>query len=83
MTEEEWIAIWQYAGVLKANAGPGPSPGGVIGRFISVLVNKLCDFWNEHKDTLMPVLSHIAIAALEALVASRAEINLVNQEGPR
>lgn len=84
MTEaEQWAAYLAYAGALKEAGGDSPTPGGIKGRFITVLVNKLCEFWEKHKDTLIPALTQVAIAALEALVAQRANINTINQPGPR
>lgn len=81
--EEQWMSIYDHAGALKAAYGTEATSGGIRGRFIVVLVNKLCEFWEKHKDTLIPFLSQLAIAALEAIVTQRSQIATVNDPGPR
>lgn len=85
MTEaEQWMAIYEWAGVLKATAAPPPSAlFGVKGRFVAVLASKLALFWDQHKATLIPVLSQLAVAALEAVVSNLANIKSVDPPGPQ
>lgn len=84
MTEEEqWAAMLTYAQALKASYGVAAAGTGIKGRFITVLVNKVCEFWEKHRDTLIPFLSSLTIAAFEALIAARPDINTVNTPGPR
>lgn len=83
MTTEEWTAIYTVAGVQKAIAGDLPVVNGIIGRSITFLVGKLVDFWGAHSATLIPYLTQAAIAALNALLAARADIDRVNPRGPR
>ena len=82
MTDEEiWAAFYTAAGAQKALAPSAPA-GPIVGRFISVLVKKLSDFWQKHKATLIPVLTQTAIAALDAIVANASSIEVVNLPGP-
>lgn len=83
MDKADWDAIWDYAGVLKTSYGVQAPVGGILGRSITFIVDKLVQFWDDHKATLIPFLSQAAIAALQALVAAQADIAVVNQEGPR
>jgi hypothetical protein len=46
------------------------------------MVDKLVEFWDDHKSTLIPFLTDFAIAALEALVAARSDISSINLPGP-
>jgi hypothetical protein len=82
-TKADWDALWNHAGMLKNMAGSGNVPNGVRGRWISTLVDRVCAFWEQHKDTLIPWLSQFAIAALEALLSARTNIDSVNGRGPR
>lgn len=81
-TKADWDKIWENAGMLKQFAGSGTVVYGIRGRFISTLVKKLLDFWDRHQDTLVPVLSQIAIAALQALAAARPSFESINTPGP-
>jgi len=82
MTDAEiWQSYYDYAGALKA-AYPTASPSGVIGRSIKYLVDKLARFWKDHKATLIPILSQLAIAAIEALVGNQAAFDGINPPGP-
>lgn len=82
-TEEQWVNIWKAAGALKLAGGAAPDATWMIkGRWITVIYNKLCQFWSDHKATLIPVLSQLAIATLEAVLTARANVNQVNAPGP-
>lgn len=81
--QEQWQSYYDYAEAEKAAVTPVLSYNGVIGRSITFLVNRLVKFWGDHKSTLIPVLSQLAIAALEALVAQQANIDLVDPPGPQ
>lgn len=83
MTKDQWIAIWDAAGGLKAVAGIAPpSTSPIQGRSISGLGAKLTQFWEDHRATLAPFLTQAAIAALEALIAVLPELLNVNKGGP-
>lgn len=82
LTPEQWMSIFDYAETLKVTYGEMPVGNEIIGRSITYLVNKLADFWGRHKQTLIPFMTNLAIAALEAIVAARADIDLVNPPGP-
>lgn len=84
MTDEQlWAEIFKQAGVKKAMyTAPAPISG-IRGRFISVLATKLVHFWNKHQATVIPVLSQLAVAALEAVAQNLAAINAVNPPGPQ
>lgn len=83
MTERDsWLAIYDAAVLAKTTAGTDASPNKIIGRSITYIVNRLVDFWGQHKATLIPVLSQLAIAALEAVVTARPAIQQVNPPGP-
>lgn len=83
ITAEQWAAFFVVAGVIQEVAGSGVPPGGPVeGRSITDWVERLVQFWNDHRDTLAPVLSQLAIAALEALVAALPDILAVNGPGP-
>ena len=83
-TEDEWVHFWKVAGTLKATHAAIPVPAnGIRGRWITVLYDRLCKFWNDHKETLIPVLSQFAVATLEALIAARSDVHHVNPPGPR
>lgn len=82
MTEEEiWMSYLTGAQAAKSMAPSAPS-GPIVGRFLSVLAKKAGEFWTRHKATLIPVLTNLAIAALDALVANMASIEAVNNPGP-
>jgi hypothetical protein len=82
--EEQWAALYTTAGLQKAHGATPPSIiSGIKGRWITVLVNRLCEFWGKHKATLIPVLSQLAIAALDAVVSAQADIQEVNPPGPQ
>jgi hypothetical protein len=82
LTEEQWMSIFDYAQTLKVTYGEMPVGNQIKGRFITVLVDRLADFWGRHKQTLIPFMTNLAIAALEAIVAARHDIDLVNPPGP-
>lgn len=83
ITEEQWAAFHTVAGVMQQIAGSGvPPTGPVEGRSITTFAEELARFWDDHKATLIPVLSQLAIAALEALVAALPDILTVNGPGP-
>lgn len=82
LTPEQWTDIFNYAEVLKVTYGERPVGNQIIGRSITVLVDALVGFWGRHKATLIPFMTNLAIAALEALVAAKADIDLVNPIGP-
>ena len=83
MTEaEQWDSYFKYAGALKIAGGTAPLASGIRGRFISVLIRRLAEFWERNRDTLIPFLSQIAIAAIEALIAHRQSFENLNTPGP-
>lgn len=84
MTPEEiaWMAIFHAAGVMKSVAGDMPATNGIIGRSITYLVGKLVVFWGRHKARLIPFLTQLAIAALEAVATAKPDIDRVNPPGP-
>jgi len=84
ITDSEWQAVLDYANLLKASypdlaAAP---PNGTPGRSISELADMLAEFWGRHQDTLIPVLTNLAIAALQALAAALGDIKAANPPGP-
>lgn len=83
MTDAEiWAEIFKQAGVKKAvYTVPAPASG-VKGRFIAHLATVLVNFWNKHQATLIPVLSQLAVAALEAVAQNLTAIAAVNNPGP-
>lgn len=80
---ERWVAMFDYAGALKAGATTPAATTGIVGRSITFLVNRVCDFWAAHQATLIPALSQLAIAAFQAMIAARADIDAINPPGPR
>lgn len=77
-----WQEIFKQAGNKKLMYTV-PSPVyGVKGRFIAVLAERLAAFWVKHQATLIPVLSQLAVAAIEAIVQNLAAIKAVNGPGP-
>lgn len=83
VTREQWIAIWDAAGGTKAAAGVAPPASEPIqGRWISVLADRLAQFWSDHQDTLAPIFSQFVIATLSALISALPEILAVNRGGP-
>jgi hypothetical protein len=78
--QEQWQSYFDYAGALIAASTPSASPFNIIGRSIGFLVKRLCKFWSDHKATLIPLLSQVAIAAIEGLVANQS--NFVNLDPP-
>lgn len=81
-TQEIWDAYLTVAEGLQPLTVPTAPTVGVKGRFIKFLVDKLCVFWGKHRDTLVPFLTQLAIAAIEALVANRTAFDNVNPPGP-
>jgi len=83
MTDEQiWMEIFNQAGNKQAIYGSGTPPAGVRGRFVATLARTLVNFWNKHQATLIPVLSQLAIAALEAVAQNIVAIEVVNTPGP-
>ena len=81
LTPAAWSGFYDQA--LMLQPGPPAAPvHGIRGRFITSLVAKLCKFWGDHQAELIPFLSQLAIAALNALVAAQTDINAVNPPGP-
>lgn len=80
--EQQWMAIYTAAGLSAPPGGPSAVPNLVKGRFIAALATKLVLFWGRHKATLIPFLSQIAIAALDAMVAALPAIQSVDPPGP-
>lgn len=83
MTElEQWQAYYDYAKALKSAMGTTAPAGNIKGRFLAVLVNKVVKFWEKHKATIVPFLTNLAIAALEALAAQATAIGTIDPPGP-
>jgi hypothetical protein len=76
------MAFVEYARAVQVSA-PLAVGGGVKGRWIRILVDKLVEFWGRHQATLIPYLSQLAIAALQSLVAAQADIDIVDPPGPQ
>lgn len=84
MTDEErWAGYLVGAQAQTGRSSPLAPVTGIKGRWIVFLATKLCEFWLAHKATLLPYLTNLAIAALDALVAHLAEIATVNLPGPQ
>lgn len=81
-TAEQWAALLQVADLEKASAGDMPVGNQIKGRSITYSVDDLVEFWGKHKSTLLPFLTNLAIAALNALVAAQTDIDAVNPIGP-
>jgi hypothetical protein len=83
MTEDElWMSYLDYARALKVTYGSEAPTQGIIGRSITRTVDVVAKFWNKHKATLIPFLTNLAIAALEAITAQAASIEGINLPGP-
>lgn len=82
ITQEQWAAFLTIAEVEHVAAGDRPDENQIIGRSITEHVDELVKFWGRHKATLLPFLTTLAIAALNALVAAQTEIDQVNPPGP-
>lgn len=82
LTPEQWAAFLTTAQVLQPEAIPKAPIVGIKGRFITVLVDKLVEFWARHQDQLIPYLTQLAIAALNALLAAKTDIDNINLPGP-
>lgn len=84
MSPEElaWLAIYQHAALIKATAGDMPATNQIAGRAITYIVHKLTIFWGNHKARLLPFLTNLAIAALEAMVTAEPDIQRINPPGP-
>lgn len=84
MTDEERWAAYLTAAQAQTNRTDPLAPAtGIKGRWIAFLAKKLVDFWQKHKATLLPYLTNLAIAALDALVAHLGEIQVVDPPGPQ
>lgn len=79
---ETWDAYLTVAEALQPSTSPAIPVSPVVGRFIRFLVDKLVKFWGKHKATLIPYLTQLAIAAIEALVANQGAFDNVNPPGP-
>ena len=84
MTEGQlaWLAIYDAATTAKAVAGDMPATNEIIGRSITYIVHKLTQFWGAHKARLIPFITNLGIAALEAVVTAEPDIQRVNPPGP-
>jgi hypothetical protein len=82
VTPEQWAALLTVAELQKEAAGDRPAENQVRGRSITEKVDELIEFWGRHKATLLPFLTNLAIAALDALVAAQADIDVINPPGP-
>lgn len=80
--DQLWAEIYKQAGVKKDMYDVPTPQFGIRGRFISVLATRLAKFWVRHQDTLIPFLSQLAIAALEAVAQNLPAIQAVNPPGP-
>jgi len=81
--EQQWSEIYKQAVALKQQFGSGVPTPGLKGRSIVFLARRLTNFWQKHRATLIPVLSQLAIAALEAVAQNIASIEGVNNPGPQ
>lgn len=77
-----WLAIYDHATVSKATAGDRPFANQIPGRAITYIVHKLNIFWGRHKARLIPFMTNLAIAALEAMVTAEPDIQAINPPGP-
>jgi hypothetical protein len=83
MTEEQWLGFYHVAALaMGTRTAPGPVTSPVKGRFIAVLVDRVCKFWADHRATLIPYLTQLAIAALDALLSAQIDIHNVDPPGP-
>lgn len=82
ITTDEWQAFLTRAKLDQPLDTPTAPINGVRGRFIAMLATRLAKFWGEHRATLVPVLTQLAIAALDALVSALADIQRVDPPGP-
>lgn len=82
-TDTEWLAFLERAR-LEQTAAPTALaiPNQVRGRFISALVKRVCDFWGRHRSILVPLLTQLAVAALDALTAAQSDIARIDPPGP-
>lgn len=82
-TAEQWAAIYTVAGLASGVVGAAiPAPPGTEGRSITDIVEALVAFWGAHRDTLAPVMTQLAVAALDALISALPDILAVNSPGP-
>lgn len=83
MTDEEiWAGYLAGAAAAKASV-PTSLAAGIAGRFIAVMSKRLVEFWGKHRATLVPCLTQLAIAALDALAAQLINIITVDPPGPQ
>lgn len=84
LTDEQlWAEIYKQAGNKKQALGAPAAPTGLQGRFITALILRLVAFWEKHQSTLIPVLSQLAIAALDAVAQRINEYKALNVPGPQ
>jgi hypothetical protein len=82
-TDSEWLAFLERAR-LEQSLAPGAIaiPNEIKGRFIVALVKKVVDFWGRHRAILVPALTQLAVAALDALAAAQNDIARIDPPGP-
>jgi hypothetical protein len=84
MTDEEiWSGYLVGAQAQLAAAAPASVASGIVGRSIVKMVAVLTRFWQAHKATLIPHLTSLAIAALDAVASQAANIATVDPPGPQ
>jgi hypothetical protein len=82
LTPEQWDAFRLVATIAQPTV-PIPGVHGVIGRSITKGVAVVCGLWARHRKTLIPFMTQLAIAALDALLSAQVDINNVNPPGPQ
>ena len=82
ISEEDWGVFIKNANVQKAMVVAPGTGNQIKGRFIKILADKLIEFWERHKNTLIPFLTNLAIAALDALASAQNDIGSVDPPGP-
>ena len=82
ITTAEWDAFLTRAKLDQPLDVPVAPINAIRGRFIAELTVRLVKFWGEHRATLIPVLTQLAIATLDALTSAVTDIKAVDPPGP-
>lgn len=78
---DAWAAFFTIAQATQPGAPIVPVHG-VVGRSITKAVDIACRLWGKYRVHLIPFLTQLAIAALDALLSAQTDINAVNPPGP-